>query len=188
MDTIYIYTICMYIYIYIYICIYLFIYIYICRGILGRGGCSGWGVQWMAGTGGATSMFIPPACITTAGQILDIQIKIASDYTWFPRHPLRNAEGGGAPQILGGTTRPTIPVQYGLVPFYVFVVPLHYSPLLKSTYFRQIVLDKWFPPKMASLSRSRAVTRRLTFAHFYYYIYLYIYIYIYITFAFYVYI
>ena len=35
----------------------------------------------------------PPACITNAGQILEIQIRTASDYTWFPLHPpLRNVD------------------------------------------------------------------------------------------------
>ena len=34
-----------------------------------------------------------PACITNVGHILEIQINIASDYTWFPLYPpLRNVD------------------------------------------------------------------------------------------------
>ena len=53
--------------------------------ILGRGGCSGWGVQWIAGTGGATSRTLTETFETQS--VSQIQVKIASDYTWFPLHP-----------------------------------------------------------------------------------------------------
>lgn len=34
-----------------------------------------------------------PACITNASQILETKIEIASNYTWFPLHPLlRNVD------------------------------------------------------------------------------------------------
>ena len=59
--------------------------------MLGRGGCSAWGVQWMAGTGGATSRTLTQTFETQSVS----QIQIASDYTWFPLHPpLRNVDPG----------------------------------------------------------------------------------------------
>ena len=61
--------------------------------ILGGGGCSRWGEQWTAGTGGATSRTLA----------VEVQINIASDYTWFPQHPLlRKVEERRGGRILKG--------------------------------------------------------------------------------------
>ena len=78
-------------------CIYIYIYVYIYI----------WGVQWMADTGGATNRTLTE---TTAKrkelqlQLLEVQIEIASDYTWFPLHaPLRNV--APAPSPPGSSSR-----------------------------------------------------------------------------------
>ena len=55
--------------------------------ILGKGGCSGWEVQRMAGMW-SNRQDTHTILLTLISQILEIQIQIASDYTWFPLHPL----------------------------------------------------------------------------------------------------
>ena len=59
---------------------------------LGRGGCSGWGVQWMAGTGGATSRRLTKTFETRSVSQIQTMKSQATTPGFHYTPPLRNAK------------------------------------------------------------------------------------------------